>query len=94
MLDDFVFGVGDLIHQPPLKWRDPRPLIWSSDSNSPKRTHIFGRAKLSSQTLVVICLFDLIVEESNVNAPPRTHFIELYQSFDIFLRLIFGDSIS
>ena len=23
MLDDFVFGVGDLIHQPPLKWRDP-----------------------------------------------------------------------
>ena len=22
-LDDFVFGVGDLIHQPPLKWRDP-----------------------------------------------------------------------
>ena len=27
--------------QPPLKWRDPRPLIWSSDSNSPKRTHIF-----------------------------------------------------
>ena len=34
MLDDFVFGVGDLIHQPPLKWRDPRPLIWSSDITS------------------------------------------------------------
>jgi hypothetical protein len=23
MLDDFVFGVEDLIHRPPLKWRDP-----------------------------------------------------------------------
>jgi hypothetical protein len=23
MLDDFGFGVEDLIHQPPLKWRDP-----------------------------------------------------------------------
>ena len=34
MLDDFGFGVGDLIHQPPLKWRDPRPLIWSSDITS------------------------------------------------------------
>jgi hypothetical protein len=29
-------------------------------SNSPKRIHIFGRAKLNSQTLVVICiLFEL-----------------------------------
>jgi hypothetical protein len=37
-------------------------------SNSPKRTHIFGRAKLNSQTLVVICiLFELIIGESNVN---------------------------
>ena len=36
----------------------------TNEEQQPKRTHIFGRAKLNSQTLVVILI---IVEESNVN---------------------------
>ena len=32
-------------------------------SSSPKRTHIFGRAKLNSQTVVICILFELIVVE-------------------------------
>jgi hypothetical protein len=32
-----------------------------------KRTHIFGRAKLNSQALVVICILLDYLEESNVN---------------------------
>ena len=37
----------------------PHALRQRMRSSSPKRTHIFGRAKLNSQTLVVICiLFD------------------------------------
>ena len=60
---DLVVGYHKLKHPQFLDF----PPKMARTNEQAKRTHIFGRAKLNSQALVVICILFDYLEEFNVN---------------------------